>query len=182
MIPIFLHPKKSRLAVIGQGPLAVRRLEWLVAGGAAPDLWWTGEDQPPQSPGALHPWLPRDDELRRYHAIWVAGLERNQNESLFEAARVSGTLCNVEDAAPLCDFHTPAIVRRGKLIAAVGTGGSSPAAARLARQRLEEAFPMQWSTVLDEIADSRVALRAAAATSGEILDDARARLADAGLP
>ena len=80
-----------------------------------------------------------------------------------------------------CDFHTPAVVRRGKLTLTAGTGGASPAVARAAREQLEAAFPTDWSRALDEIAEARATLRAKGASFDALVDDARDRLAAHGL-
>jgi precorrin-2 dehydrogenase/sirohydrochlorin ferrochelatase len=93
----------------------------------------------------------------------------------------AGVLVNVEDVIALCDFHTPAVLRRGALTLAAGTGGASPAVARAARERLEDAFPEEWSHALDGIAKARAALRAQGAGPATLAADARARLAQHGL-
>ena len=90
-------------------------------------------------------------------------------------------LVNVEDQLALCDFHTPAVVRRGRLTLAAGTGGASPAVARAAREQLEAAFPPAWEAALDEIAVARRALRAQDASFDALVADARARLVQHGL-
>lgn len=160
MIPIFLDPASVRVAVIGKGALAVRRAAWLRAAGAEPDVLET----PPVS-------------LHAYHAVWIAGIDRDEAVRLAASARASSVLVNVEDDPPLCDFHTPAVVHRGRLTLAAGTGGASPAVARAARERLEAAFPERWEQALDEIARSRAALRQQHASFDTLVADARARLA-----
>lgn len=183
MIPIFLDPAQSRIALVGRGALAVRRLAWLEAAGASVDVW---SDAPSkdlaQAAGAgLVRRLPKTREIESYHAIWIADLSVTEAESIAYAARAAGRLVNVEDVPSLCDFHTPAVVRRGKLTLAAGTGGASPAVARAARERLEEAFPSAWEGALEEIAQSRAALRAQSATFDALVADARTRLAHRGL-
>jgi precorrin-2 dehydrogenase/sirohydrochlorin ferrochelatase len=91
------------------------------------------------------------------------------------------TLVNVEDVLPLSDFHTPAIVRRGRLTLTAGTGGASPAVARAARERLEDAFPEGWAEATEEIADARAALREQGASFDTLVADARGRLNQRGL-
>ena len=183
MIPLFLDPAKSRIALIGRGALAVRRLAWLETAGALPDVW---SDAPSfeleAAAGArLKPRLPNASEVSRYHAVWVADLPREQAAPLAKAAREADVLVNVEDVIDLCDFHTPALVRRGKLTLAVGTGGASPAVARAARERLEEVFPETWAEALEEIAAARLTLRRRGARADALAADARARLARRGL-
>ena len=43
------------------------------------------------------------------------------------AARAAGALVNVVDDIAGCDWAAPAVVRRGDLLLAIGTGGASPA-------------------------------------------------------
>jgi siroheme synthase (precorrin-2 oxidase/ferrochelatase) len=51
-------------------------------------------------------------------------------------ARAAGVLVNVMDDVPNCDFAAPAIVRRGDLVIAIGTGGRAPALASRLRAEL----------------------------------------------
>lgn len=181
MIPLYLDPAKVRIALIGRGPLAVRRLRWLRGGGAEPDVW---SDQPDaglvaEGGSSLHGGIP--DDLMRYHAIWIADLPAEISDALAENARKAGVLVNVEDVVAQCDFHTPAVVRRGKLTLTAGTGGASPAVARAAREQLEAAFPTDWAQALNEIADARAALRARGVSFDALVDDARVRLTAHGL-
>lgn len=178
MIPVFLDPAQTKIALVGRGPLLARRLQWLRQAGAEPEVW---SDEPLDEDAALTPRLPPSGEIVAYHAIWIAGLSEDEAAPLAQAAREAGRLVNVEDVVALCDFHTPAVVRRGKLTLAVGTGGASPAVARAARERLEAAFPETWAEALEEIAVSRAALRAGKADFDTLVADARARLAQHGL-
>lgn len=183
MIPLYLDPAQARVALIGRGALAVRRLGWLVDAGAAPDVWSDAPsfDLVRAAGAALRPSLPNAADLARYHAIWIADLPYADAEALAAYAASVSVLVNVEDVKALCDFHTPAVVRRGKLTLAAGTGGASPAVARAARERLEAAFPDEWAHALDVIAKARAALREDNADFDTLVTDARKRLADFGL-
>jgi siroheme synthase-like protein len=57
-------------------------------------------------------------------------------------------LVNVMDDVSNCDFAAPAIVRRGDLVIAVGTGGRSPAVARKVREDLEARYGEEWREIL----------------------------------
>jgi precorrin-2 dehydrogenase/sirohydrochlorin ferrochelatase len=181
MIPIYLDPKAARIALIGRGRLAVSRLAWLRDGGVSPDVWSDAPDSELDAVTPLQRRLPDATEISHYHAVWIVGLTRDESEALGQAARGAGVLVNVEDVPALCDFHTPAVLRRGQLTLTAGTGGASPAVARAARERLQEAFPPAWSEALDDIAQARAALRAREADVGTLIADARSRLARHGL-
>jgi precorrin-2 dehydrogenase / sirohydrochlorin ferrochelatase len=58
-----------------------------------------------------------------------------------KAARAAGAVVNVVDHPALCDFHTPALIDRGEVVAAVGTTGASPILAALLRNDIEARIP-----------------------------------------
>jgi precorrin-2 dehydrogenase/sirohydrochlorin ferrochelatase len=182
MIPVYVDPAAVRVAVVGRGALAVRRISWLRAAGAKPDVW---SDRPSADLAAaapnLHRQLPSTAAIQVYAAIWVADLDSVEAERLARMARDARVLVNVEDVVSLCDFHTPAVVRRGRLTLTAGTGGASPAVARAARERLEAVFSEAWAGAIDEIAEARSDLRARGAGGDALAADARTRLARHGL-
>jgi precorrin-2 dehydrogenase/sirohydrochlorin ferrochelatase len=57
------------------------------------------------------------------------------------AARAAHVPVNVVDRPQLCDFTTPAVIDRGEVVAAIGTGGASPMLASLLRQDIEARVP-----------------------------------------
>jgi precorrin-2 dehydrogenase/sirohydrochlorin ferrochelatase len=183
MIPIHLDADALRIGLVGRGDLAVRRLAWLRAGGGEPCVF---SDAPEEALAAaageaLRPYLPGTEELLELDLVWIADLPAALAKPIYAAARGVKTLVNVEDVMPLCDFHTPALVRRGRLLVSVGTGGASPAVAAAARARAEAAFPDGWAALLDEIAAARNRMRADGAAPAALKADAEARIAAAGL-
>lgn len=178
MIPIYLDPQRTSVAVIGRGATAKRRVEWLRRLDATPVVF---SDAPTaelrETAGvALAERLPQRADLQNFDAIWIVDLDQPTMRALAEAARAEGVLVNVEDVKSHCAFHTPAIVKRGKLVLAAGTGGASPAAAAAVREMLEQAFDSEWAEALDELAAAREEMRASGAGMAAIATDARARL------
>ncbi|MFC3067869.1 NAD(P)-dependent oxidoreductase [Phenylobacterium soli] len=62
-------------------------------------------------------------------------------EAAAAAARAARVPVNVADRPALCDFTTPAVIDRGEVVAAIGTGGASPMLATLLRQDIEARVP-----------------------------------------
>ena len=58
-----------------------------------------------------------------------------------DAARAAHVPVNVVDRPSLCDFTTPAVIDRGEVVAAIGTGGASPMLATLLRHDIEARVP-----------------------------------------
>lgn len=62
-------------------------------------------------------------------------------EQALKAARSAGALINVPDHPEYSDFTTPALIDRGEVVAAIGTGGASPMLATLLRGDIETRVP-----------------------------------------
>ena len=71
-----------------------------------------------------------DEVLAPLQLLFVAGLAEGEARQL--AARARGWACwsMSRMCPPLCDFHVPAIVRRGDLLLTASTGGTVPGLAR----------------------------------------------------
>lgn len=72
---------------------------------------------------------------------FVAGGDEAFARAAAAAARQAGALVNVVDRPALCDFTTPAVIDRGEVVAAVGTGGAAPMLAALLRSDIEARVP-----------------------------------------
>lgn len=183
MIPITLDPAQTDMAVIGKGPLALRRFRQLRELGADPLLFAENPDAELalEAGARLRRRLPNAKDLHALHVVWVAGLTDAESGAIAADARAEKTLVNVEDVTPFCDFHTPAVVQRGALLLTASTGGASPAAARFARETLEAAFPEAWDEALVELAAARTRARANGVGHLAISAEAQAILARRGL-
>jgi len=168
MVPIALDPRNARLAIAGNGDLAVRRLQALRAGGADDIRVFADAAEPgllAAAGTALIARLPDDADLRALHVLWIAGLE--QPEALAGAARRWRVLVNVEDRPEFCDFHSVAEVRRKNLTLTVSTNGKAPGLAGNIRRNLEQCFGPEWDARVDEIAALRANWRAAGVPMAE---------------
>lgn len=72
---------------------------------------------------------------------FVAGEDDAWARAAAEAARAANVPVNVVDRPALCDFTTPALIDRGEVVAAIGTGGASPMLATMLRHDIEARVP-----------------------------------------
>ena len=145
MVPLVLDPKNVRMAVIGQGSAFARRVEQLRAGGAE------GITTFDTSAGEV----PTAENLAGIGVVFIAGLDREIAAAFTATAKSVGALVNAEDMTEQCDFHMPAVVRRGDLLITASTGGKSPGLARKLRQSLEAEFGNEWAGIVEEVAQAR---------------------------
>jgi precorrin-2 dehydrogenase/sirohydrochlorin ferrochelatase len=72
---------------------------------------------------------------------FVAGDDEVFLQAAASAARAARVLVNVVDKPAMSDFNTPAVIDRGEVVAAVGTGGGSPTLATKLRNDIEAQVP-----------------------------------------
>lgn len=158
MIPIIIDPKMTTMALIGRGEVATRRLALLDEAGADGLAIFSDAPEPGFAIAASHRLrreLPSPAELQKYGILWIADLPLDVAEPIASAARGSGTLVNVEDVKPYCDFHNPAVVRRGDLLLTVSTNGQSPGLAVRIKRQLATMFGPEWADRLRTVSRKR---------------------------
>jgi precorrin-2 dehydrogenase/sirohydrochlorin ferrochelatase len=82
-------------------------------------------------------------------------------EAASRAARAAGVPVNVVDRPQLSDFVTPAVIDRGEVVAAVGTGGTAPILASLLRGDIEARVPEGVGRVAALLGSMQAEVRAA---------------------
>ncbi|WP_413204121.1 siroheme synthase CysG [Rhodospirillum sp. A1_3_36] len=145
--PIFLPLTESRVVVVGATSAALAKARLALKAGArvtilAPDgegVTWEADPSlnQPILPG--HAYRPVDLEGARL--AYVATGSTELDVAVAAEARRRGVLVNVVDRPELCDFLTPAIVDRGAVVVAIGTGGASPVLARRVRAAIDRLLP-----------------------------------------
>lgn len=158
MIPILLDPTRLAIALVGDNEAAARRVAQLIEGGAITLSVYS--DRPSealrQAAGdRLRDGVPPPEVLGHYDVLYIVDQPADRTRRIYEAAKSAGTLVNVEDDRQYCDFHSPALVRRGDLVLTVSTGGKSPGLAARLRRHLEAAFGPEWAGRLDDLDSKR---------------------------
>ena len=146
-LPVFLDLQSGVVLLIGAGDLVRAKLRLLVSAGAR--VRWFASDGNQDVSG-----IDAADAARIEHAkgdpltadlsgviaILCAGAG-DVGVAMSARAKAVGLPVNVMDDLVHSTFIFPAIVDRGDVVVAVGTGGTSPVVARRIRERIEAVLP-----------------------------------------
>jgi uroporphyrin-III C-methyltransferase / precorrin-2 dehydrogenase / sirohydrochlorin ferrochelatase len=163
--PIFVDLAGQAVVVIGGGTVAERKVEILVEAGARVTV------VSPEVTGLLARWADgnritlerrayRRGDLRGCRLAYAATSDPGVNRAIQAEARAEGIWLNAIDQPDLCDFITPAIVRRGSLTIAVSTNGRCPALSRRIREDLEGQFGPEYADAVEHLGQLRDRTRA----------------------
>ena len=158
MLPLILNPTLLKAGLAGRGEGLDRRAALLAEAGVE---------------ARLLPDAVSDAHLESLQVLFVAGLPEGEARDLAVRARALGVLVNVEDMPAFCDFHVPAIVRRGDLLLTASTGGQVPGLARTLREVLADQFGPEWTARLKELGQARAKLRAQGLSPREVSQQVR---------
>ena len=159
--PVLVELDGRRCVVVGSLPVREGKVEGLLAGGASDILVVATE------PVERLESLEMLDGVRVARRTWYAAdftgaflviahdPDATVRGRIAVAARAAGALVNVVDDIAGCDWAAPAVVRRGDLLLAIGTGGASPALSKKLRVRLQDEFGPEWAEVLRVLREVR---------------------------
>ncbi|MGO4276356.1 bifunctional precorrin-2 dehydrogenase/sirohydrochlorin ferrochelatase, partial [Paenibacillus sp. TAF58] len=103
--------------------------------------------------------IDESSDFAPYTLVVAATNDAKVNASVHEIASRQGQLINVVDQPQLSSFIVPSVVRRGKLVIAVSTGGASPSAARKIAQEIDTVYGEEYETYLDFLSDLRLLIQ-----------------------
>src|SRR5712675_1319622 len=165
-LPVFLDLQAGPVLLIGAGELARAKLRLLAAAGAR--IRWYATDgnhdvSGLDSAGAARIELAEGDplaaDLTGVIAILCAGAG-DIGTAMSARAKAVGLPVNVMDDLVHSTFIFPAIVDRGDVVVAVGTGGASPVVARRVRERIEAVLPARIGDLATFIGGFRKSIHA----------------------
>src|SRR3954447_6722764 len=146
-LPVFLDLQAGPVLLVGAGELARAKLRVLSAAGARIRLYATDGRHDLSGLGPVEADRveratgdPLTAELTGVIAILCAGAG-DIGVAMSVRARSVGLPVNVLDDLDHSSFIFPAIVDRGDVVVAVGTGGTSPVVARRVREKIEALLP-----------------------------------------
>ncbi|MCO5132028.1 MAG: siroheme synthase CysG [Xanthobacteraceae bacterium] len=146
-LPVFLDLRCGEVLLVGGGELARAKLRILAAARAR--IRWhvtdgdhdlAGFDADAAARITFDARDPARIDLGGVVAVLCAGAGA-VGVAVAARARALGVPVNVMDDLEHSTFISPAIVDRGDVVVAIGTGGASPVVARRVRERIEAALP-----------------------------------------
>lgn len=165
-LPVFLDLQTGPVLLVGAGDLARAKLRLLAAAGAR--IRWFATDGN-HDLNALAPadaarielaeGDPLAADLSGVIAILCAGAG-DIGPAMSARAKAVGLPVNVMDDLAHSTFIFPAIVDRGDVVVAVGTGGASPVVARRVRESIEAMLPARIGDLAAFIGRWRKAIHA----------------------
>jgi siroheme synthase-like protein len=135
--PVMLDLAGVPVLMVGGGNIAARKVAGLLAAGArvtvvAPMV--LAELAAAVAEVRERPYASSD--LAGHQLVMTATDVPEVNASVANDARAAGLWVNSADDPENCTFILPAVTRRGPVVVAIGTDGSSPALARHLRDRI----------------------------------------------
>src|SRR5215218_8635206 len=161
--PVLLELTGRRAVVVGAFAVEAGKVEGLLVAGAEVTVIAKGPEQAlarlERDPRVtVHRRDYRGPEDLAGGILCVASApEPGVCDTIAADARAAGVLVNVMDDVPNCDFAAPAIVRRGDLVIAIGTGGRAPALASRLRADLAARYGPEWTELIEVVGRVRTA-------------------------
>ncbi|WP_235549778.1 bifunctional precorrin-2 dehydrogenase/sirohydrochlorin ferrochelatase [Paenibacillus sp. Soil766] len=158
-----------RCLIVGGGPIAERKLRSLLQAGAEVTVV-----SPTFTAGILGLENRSDVMLKkqiydpmiwgchgeaRYALVIAATNDSHVNQQIAQKANAQGLLVNIVDKPELSSFILPSVVRRGKLVITVSTGGASPSAARKIAKEIDKTYGDEYEIYLDFLSETRLLIQ-----------------------
>ncbi|NQX60913.1 bifunctional precorrin-2 dehydrogenase/sirohydrochlorin ferrochelatase [Paenibacillus qinlingensis] len=157
---------RRRCLIVGGGPIAERKLRSLLAAGAEVTLvspaFTVGILEMAHQPNVIVKrqsydsgmWVSHDETS--FALVIAATNDAQVNRQIAEDANAHRLLVNIVDQPDLSSFILPSVVRRGKLVITVSTGGASPSAARKIAKEIDKTYGDEYEIYLDFLSETRL--------------------------
>jgi precorrin-2 dehydrogenase/sirohydrochlorin ferrochelatase len=158
--PVYLDLHGRKAVVIGAGSVGRRKIETLVAYGAdvvviAPEVDTVVQERADEKTITLLKRPYQKGDLDGAFLVVCATDNAQVNREVHQEAERCGTLLNMVDYPPYCNFIVPSIVKRGNLQIAISTGGAAPVVARTLRKELEQQYGDAWGEYVNLLGQVR---------------------------
>ncbi|WP_167357028.1 precorrin-2 dehydrogenase/sirohydrochlorin ferrochelatase family protein [Paenibacillus pectinilyticus] len=167
--PLMLNLSGRSCLVVGGGPIAERKVRGLLAAGAnvtvISEEFTTGIQAMAERTDVVlyrqtfDAAIVQASDKERFTLVIAATNQMDVNTQIALAAQAQGYLVSVVDQPELSSFILPSVVRRGKLVITVSTGGASPSAARKIAKEIDNAYGDEYEIYLDFLSETRLLIQ-----------------------
>jgi precorrin-2 dehydrogenase/sirohydrochlorin ferrochelatase len=159
--PVMLDVSGRACLIIGGGRVAQRKADSLLESGALVTviaLEVSDKLMAREGRGeiVLKKRAFQSGDTAAYSIVIAATDQAEVNEAVYKEATALGAWVNVTDRPDWSSFIVPSVVRRGKLILAVSTGGASPSLAKSIARELEASYGTEYEIYLDFLSELRL--------------------------
>jgi len=163
--PLFLLLEDRPVLVVGAGGVGARKVAALLESGAAvtvvaPEVGDEVRALAEAGRVALRERRFADRDAEGMAVVIAATSSREANEAVAGAARRRGIPINVVDVPDLCDFHVPAVVRRGPIAVALSSSGAAPGLTRRLARELQAELESSLGDYAELVEAARLRIRA----------------------
>jgi siroheme synthase-like protein len=166
LYPVMVNIENRPVAMIGGGNVALRKTRDLLEAGArvtviAPEIQERFSDLVKEYGDriALIEKEYKSGSLENYSLVFSAANNAEVNAAVYAEAHSKNIFINIADDPSHCSFFIPSFIRKGDLVLALSTSGSSPAYAARLRRMLEENIPEKIELILSALAEIREILK-----------------------
>lgn len=165
--PFLTDISEKRCLVVGGGRIAFQKVKILLDFGVkirvvAEEI--SGEIralEKERMPG--HTTFPIEIWERNFEKADILGMDfviaatdnEDLNHAVSKLCRENRIPVNAVDKKEDCDFIFPALIRKGDILVAVSTGGSSPAAAAFLKKRISGCIPEYYGEMVEQLGEYR---------------------------
>ncbi|MFG6495069.1 NAD(P)-dependent oxidoreductase [Fictibacillus sp. UD] len=106
-------------------------------------------------------WIEREvkrEDLEEAFLI-IAATNSNETNSWIASHAKTNQLVNVADHLELGNFIVPSVIRRGRLLLSVSTGGASPSLSKSIKKELQQTFSEDYETYLEFLFECRAIIK-----------------------
>lgn len=164
LFPISLKLKGKKCLILGGGPVALAKLAPLLETGAHVRVV-TQQPLPEIRQLAdtgkidLHNTVLKPEYCTDIILAIDSCAEKENSKLIKMLSEKYSFLLNTVDMPEVCDFFTPATVRRGPVQIAISTSGAAPALARNIRQQLDRLLPVNLGQIVKEAGQFRAKVK-----------------------
>jgi uncharacterized protein len=167
LFPVFLKLHELHTLIVGGGFVGEEKATAVLRNSPEARVTLIAPEIRPeiQALTAQHPYLtlilkPFDEaDLDGKDLVIAATNDKAVNSYIKQVAKARKILANVADTPQECDFYLSSIVQKGNLKIAISTNGKSPTVAKRVKEVLNETFPAEMDSLLQNVERIRNTLK-----------------------